>query len=110
MSWLQFCKWNILGPPSISFILTYSPCRAETHFSFSAFDLFVFVLVSFSGLWHSVVMFFGCMYLWYGDPPFSSAGLTLDYWSFGTLVYHEVIFVVSLKVPIFVREKYGALM
>lgn len=50
------------------------------------------------GLWHSVVIFFGCVLLWSSDPPFVSKGLTLDYWSFGTLVYHSVIFVVSLKV------------
>ncbi len=50
------------------------------------------------GLWHAVVVYFGCMLLWQSDPAFFSSGLTLDYWSFGTLIYHAVIFVVSLKV------------
>ena len=58
--------------------------------------MFFFII----GLWHSVAIFFGCVLLWSADPPFVSSGQTLDYWSFGTLVYHDVIFVVSLKVLI----------
>lgn len=54
-----------------------------------------------SGLWHSVVVYFGCMLLWKGDPAFLVSGITLDYWSFGTLIYHAVIFIVSLKVSSF---------
>ena len=50
------------------------------------------------GLWHSVTIFFGCVLLLTSDPPVISQGFTLDYHSFGSLVYHEVIFVVSLKV------------
>lgn len=50
------------------------------------------------GLWHSVVIFFGCILLWESDTPFDSRGLTMDFWSFGTLIYTGVIVVVSLKV------------
>lgn len=52
----------------------------------------------FQGLWHAVVLYFGCYLLWQSDPAFFGTGITLDYWSFGTLIYHAVIFVVSIKV------------
>ncbi len=51
-----------------------------------------------SGLWHAVAIFFGSVLLWQHDPAFFGTGQTLDYWSFGTLVYHLVVFVVSFKV------------
>lgn len=51
-----------------------------------------------SGLWHAIVLYFGGVLLWKSDPAFFGTGLTLDYESFGTLIYHAVIFVVSLKV------------
>ncbi|XP_046454878.1 phospholipid-transporting ATPase IF-like [Daphnia pulex] len=52
------------------------------------------------GLWHAVVLYFGCYLLWQYDPAFFGTGITLDYWSFGTLIYHAVIFVVSIKLII----------
>lgn len=52
----------------------------------------------FSGVWHSIVVYFGCLLLWQSDPAFFDSGITLDYWSFGTLIYHAVIFIVSIKV------------
>lgn len=61
-------------------------------------DINIYLFMADQGLWHSVSIFFGCILLWQSDTPFDSGGLTLDFWSFGTLVYHEVIVVVSLKV------------
>lgn len=60
----------------------------------SWFQFFKWTLL---GLWHSVVIFFGCILLWESETPFDSRGLILDFWSFGTLVYNGVIVVVSLK-------------
>lgn len=55
-------------------------------------------IFNFSGVWHSIVVYFGCLLLWQSDPAFFDSGITLDYWSFGTLIYHAVIFIVSIKV------------
>ena len=84
MSWIQFFKWNFIG----------NDLNCENKFYLKMINQCVFL----TGLWHSVAIYFGCMLLWQSDPAFLSSGQTLDYGSFGTLVYHDVIFIVSLKV------------
>lgn len=80
MSWGQFFKWNLLG---ISKLLCFDK---------------PFVYLLNSGLWHAIAIYFCAMFLWKTDPAFFSTGYTLDFSTFGTLIYHVVIFVVSIKV------------
>ncbi len=58
------------------------------------------IIKHFTGLWHAAVVYFGAILLWDGDPAFLSSGINLDYRSFGTLIYHNIIFIVTIKVSI----------
>ncbi|XP_076350906.1 phospholipid-transporting ATPase IF-like isoform X2 [Tachypleus tridentatus] len=55
------------------------------------------------GAWHSVVLYFGIHLFWRNGTSCFLDGQSLGVWSFGTTVFHTLIFIVNLKLGLHTR-------
>ncbi|XP_076370308.1 phospholipid-transporting ATPase IF-like isoform X1 [Tachypleus tridentatus] len=55
------------------------------------------------GFWHSLVLYFGTHLFWIKNTTCFLDGQSLGSWSFGTLVFHMLVFIVNLKLCLHTR-------
>jgi len=66
---------------------------------FTKNTFFIWIL---SGIWHSLVIYFGCSFLFSNDV-LAKSGQTYELWEFGTMASTLVIFIVNIRIAIEIK-------
>jgi len=73
--------------------------RMQSGILFTRTTFFIWIV---NGIWHSLVIYYGCTFL-FNNNTLSSNGHTTELWEFGTLVSTLAIFIVNLRIALEIK-------